>query len=536
MDALAGFDYVIAGGGTAGCVLADRLTEDGRSTVLLIEGGHAGETFFNRIPAASFMLIGNPKYDWIFPVEPDQSIGGREQNWTVAKLLGGATSINGMVYLRGLKTDFDDWAADGAPGWGWDDLYPYFRKTENYTGKKDLPSHARGGPLSVSPMVEVHPLAHAFIKSCESLGMPKLEDYCGGEMFGSFINLSTTEKGVRVSARTSFLARARKRPNLTVRTGTLIDRIVLDGTRATGVAVIGPNGESEVIAASREVILSCGALASPAVLLRSGIGPAAHLRDHGIAVAADLAGVGRNLQEHTGCGVNHEVDVPTYNNKTGPLSLAGNGLRWLLTGKGSLASIAVHAMAYGKSSLSEGPADLVFNFIPIAVKYGPDGIKPHDRPGVAVGANVARPYSRGEIRLRTTNPHDRPVIDHRLFDDERDLKIAIEAGKMCEELFRVPGLGDHFAGRINPAELPRDESEWEGYVRQFASIGYHPVGTCRIGQGSNAVVDPHLRVHGLQGLRVVDASVMPRVVSGNTQAATYAIAEKAADLIREDRI
>ena len=526
------FDYIIVGGGTAGCVLADRLTEDGRHTVLLLEGGHSGDTFYNRIPAASFLLIGNPKYDWIFPVLPDPTINGREQNWTVAKLLGGATSINGMVYLRGLKTDFDDWVADGADGWGWDDLYPYFRKSEDYTGP-DLPSHARGGPLKVSPMSEVHPLAHAFVQSCEALGMKKLDDYCGGEMFGSFINLSTTHKGVRTSARTAFLVPARKRPNLAVRTEMLADRILIEGGKAVGVEVIGPNGHQQATA-RREVILSCGALASPPILMRSGIGPAEHLREHGVTVVADLPGVGANLQEHTGASASHEVDVPTYNSKTGLASLAFNGLRWLTTGKGSLASIAVHAMAYGKSSLSDGRADMVLNFIPIAVKYGADGIKPHENPGVSVGGTVARPYSRGHIRLKSGDPNERPIIDHRLFDDERDMKIAIDIGKLSESIFHAPGLGNHMTARINPEHLPREDAEWEAYIRQYAAIGYHPVGTCRIGKGKDAVVDSSLKVHGIDGLRVVDASVMPRIVSGNTQAATYAIAEKAADMIRKD--
>ncbi|GGC00507.1 choline dehydrogenase [Novosphingobium endophyticum] len=527
------FDYVIIGGGTAGCVLANRLSEDGRSSVLLIEGGHKGEGFLNRVPASSFMLIGNPRFDWIFPVAPDPTINDQVKTWSGGKLLGGSSSINGMVYLRGLKSDFDDWAGDGAEGWDWAALHPYFLKSENYTGP-DLPSHARGGPLTVSPSTEVHPLAHAFIRSCGALGMSKLDDYCAGEMFGSFLNLSTTRNGVRVSARTAYLAPVRRRRNLTVRTGVLVDRILMDGTRARGVETCGPNGR-ERVSAGREIILSAGTLASPPILMRSGIGPADHLRPYGIDVVADLPGVGANLQEHTALAVCHEVDVPTYNNMTGPVSLASAGLRWLLTGKGPLASIAVHAMAYGRSSLSDGRADIIFSFIPIAVDHGPKGITPHKRSGVTIGSNVARPHSRGVIHLETRDPYTRPNIAHPLFDDERDIVAAIDAVKMSEAMFRAPGLRDHFNGRINPPSLPLNEDEWVAYLRETASSGYHPVGTCRIGSDDRSVVNERLQVRGIRGLRVVDASVMPRLVSGNTQAATYAVAERGADLIREDR-
>jgi choline dehydrogenase len=524
----AAFDYIIAGGGTAGCVLANRLSTDPRTKVLLIEAGGTGDTFVNNMPAGSYLLMGNPKADWTYSVTPDDSIGERYQIWAAGKMLGGSSGMNGMVYIRGLRSDYDLWAAAGATGWGFDDVFPYFLKSEHFEGPPSQ-EHGRQGPLSVSPQSTLHPLTTAFVDACDAAGLRKRTDYCGGDLAGAFLVYGTTHNGRRASARSAFLAPASKRPNLQIVTGAVVDRVLIEQGRAVGVRVRTGTGVQDY-RASAEVIVSCGTFGSPAVLLRSGIGPGAHLRALGIDVAHDLPSVGENLQEHTGTAVMKFVDVPTYNTRMKPHHLAGHLSQYLMRRNGQLTSIAVQAMAYGRSSLSSGDPDIVMGIIPMALDLGNGKPRPHAKPGITLITHIGRPRSRGRVQLQASDPTAKPKIDFRLLGNADDLRVLTEAGRLLERVFAQPPLARHVTGSAgNPGEAAPD-SEWKDYLRMSAATGYHAVGTCRMG-GAESVVDPSLRVRGIAGLRVADASVMPNIISCNTQATVYMIAEKAAEMI-----
>lgn len=527
------FDYIVIGGGSAGSVLAARLSEDPGTSVLLLEAGHEGKGFIYDMPAGSFMLMGNPKADWIYPTAPDASAMGRSTTWAAGRMLGGSSGMNGMVYIRGQRGDFDGWRDAGCPGWGFDDLYPYFLKSEHYDGPP-TPTHGSGGPLTVSPPRVLHALAHTFLQAAGQCGMPAREDYCAGTLDGSFLVLGTTRRGRRCSTRAAYLDPAMKRTRLCVLTGALVDRLHLDGQRVRGVeAIVG--GTRRRFGARAEVLLSAGTLASPGVLLRSGIGPAAELAALGIPVAVDAPAVGHNVQEHCGVSQSRLVDMPTYNTMVGPLQLAGHLLRYVAARRGILSSIAVHAMAYVRSTPELPEPDIAMSFLPLAIGFVGGHPKLAQRAGVTIGSQVVRPSGRGRIRLRSRDPAERPLIEHALLEHPRDLALAIAGARKVAEVFAAPALRAHVVGDHEPAEIPITDTAWEAYVRARVGIGYHPVGSCRMGSDAQSVVDPELRVRGVGGLRVVDASVMPGIISGNTNAPTIAIAEKAAEMIAAAR-
>ena len=524
------FDYIIVGGGSAGCVLAARLSEDPAVSVLLLEAGHEGKGFLYDMPAGSFALMGNPRADWIYPTEADASTKGRVTTWAAGKVLGGSSGINGMVYIRGQKNDYDEWRDAGCTGWGWDDLYPYFLKSEDFAGpESDV--HGRGGPLTVSPPRVLHPLAHTFLEAAGQCGMTPREEYCGGEVDGSFLVYGTTRNGKRCSTRKAYIDPNLNRANLTVRSKVLVDRILFEGHRAVAVRALIDDRPVE-FRAGREILLSGGTIGSPAVLMRSGIGPGDHLAEKGIEVISDLPGVGRNLQEHVGLTQSREVDQPTYNTMVGPLQMPGHLLKYLLGKKGILTSIAVHAMAYERSDDSLPQPDMCMSMLPLAISFV--GGKPSlaKKPGISVGTQILRPHGRGRILLRDKSPDAKPVIEHAMLSDDRDLELIIKGSRRVVEVFSAPAFKPHVVGNGEPPELPASDSEWAELARERVGIGYHPVGSCKMGTDDMAVVDPELKVKGVDGLRVVDASIMPRLISGNTNAPTIAIAEKAAGLIR----
>jgi len=523
-------DYVIVGGGSAGCVMAARLSEDPQVKVLLLEGGGGGGSFMVKMPAGTYKLIGRPKSDWLYELEPDASRGGRVQVWSGGRMLGGSSAINGMVYIRGVRTDYDDWAADGCPGWGFSDVMPYFIKSERFAGP---PSQAHGthGPLAVSPPQTVHPLARAFVRACGEIGLPMLDDYCDGDQYGAYLIWSTTDRGRRCSAYEAFLKPALNRPNLQVVSEAEAERLTFDGKRVTGVR-FRRAGASETCTARREVIVSGGAMGSPTLLLRSGLGPAAELKAAGVEVLADLP-VGRNLQEHISIGMSKLVDQPTFNSPLGPLHMARYMFEFLALRRGPLTSPAVHAMAQAKSRPDMDVADISFSFLPLAVDYRARPPKMHDRPGVSISGLVCRPYTRGTIKLASGDPKQRPIIDYPTLGDERDRIALRAAGRMVQDMFEAPALAQHVVGPGQPDRRLTTDEDWDAYIHERVGHGYHPVGTCRMGQPGASVVDPSLRVHGVAGLRVVDASVMPRLPSANTNAPTIMIAEKAAETVRE---
>lgn len=523
-------DYVIAGGGAAGCVLAARLSEDPQHRVVLLEAGGRSDGFMVKMPTGSYTMLGKPKADWLYMTEPDPSLGGRKVMWTAGRLLGGSSAINGMVYIRGARSDYDGWEADGCTGWGWDDVLPYFLKSEGFAGPPSQ-SHSAFGPLGVSAPRKRHPLARTFVEACVQSGLRRVEDYCTGDIDGAFTNLVTQRGGQRSSAARAFLDPARKRPNLSVISDALVDKVLIENGRATGVQFRAA-GETRTVRAHREVIVAASTVGSPAILLRSGIGPAEDLRAQGIAVAVDAPGVGKNLQEHASVQTSYFVDVPTYNSQLKPWQLAGHLATYLLFRRGVMTAVPVEAMAYLRSRPELAEPDIKLQFG--AVAFDPVKRRPAEKPGVVVFANVAKPKSRGEIRLRSADPADAPVIDHRLLGAAEDVTALISGLKQVDGIFHEPAFASHLRGRLVPQHAPQTDAEWEQMIRASSGIGYHPVGTCRMGSDAGAVVDPRLRVRGVTGLRVADASIMPVMPAANTNAPAIMVGEKAADLIKED--
>ena len=523
-------DFIIAGGGSAGCVLANRLSENPAHRVVLLEAGPPSDRFFVKMPAGAAKLMGNPAIDWMHVTEPDPSLGGRTTVWSAGKLLGGGSAINGMVYIRGARHDYDEWAALGCEGWSWNDVLPYFLRSEDFNGPES-PSHAKGGPLSVSTLRIQHPLAEAFVDACAQIGLRRVEDYGSGDIDGTFINHVTQRGGERCSSARANLGAAASRPNLTVLTGALVDRVLFEGARAVGVRY-RHGGVDRELRARREVIVSAGALQSPAVLMRSGVGPGSHLRAMGIETRVDAPEVGRNLQEHASFASSRFVNVPTYNAMQGPLQLAGHLMDYLLFRRGVMTTTPVHAMAFLRSDPGLAHPDIKLQLGPIC--SDPVTRRLHKRSGVTVFTNVSPPKSRGEIRLRSADPADKPVIDHRLLGDPSDVTALINGLKAVDRIFKAPALAKYVVGDNLPATTPRDDAEWEDLVRTHSRIGYHPVATCRMGGDARSVVDPTLKVRGVSNLRVIDASIMPLMPSANTNAPSMMVAEKGADLIRAD--
>jgi len=524
-------DFVIAGGGAAGCVLAARLSENASHNVALLEAGGKSDRFLVKMPVGSYLMLGKPESDWLYATEADPSLLGRQGIWSAGRMLGGGSAINGMVYIRGSRADYDEWAERlGCTGWGWHDVQRYFMKSEDFAGRAG-PTHSKGGPLGVCLPRKVHPLALAFVQACNEAGLRLVDDYCDGDIDGAFINLVTQRNGERSSAARAFLEPAMRRPNLTVITGALVDRVLIADGRATGVRFV-TDGQTWEIKARREVIVSAGTLQSPAILMRSGIGPGDALRALDIPTVVDVPQVGSNLQEHASVQTSYFVDMPTYNTMVGWWRMPMNFLDYFLFGRGALAATPVEAMAYLRSQPDLAEPDIKLQFGPLA--FDPATRAPHKRPGVVVFANVAKPRSRGEIRLRSTDPSDKPVIDHRLLGADEDVAALIRGLKQVDEIINTPTFAKHLRGRLSPEPRPATNAEWGHHIRSTAGIGYHPVGTCRMGGDAAAVVDPRLRVRGVTGLRVADASIMPVMPAANTNAPTIMIGEKAADLIRED--
>ena len=520
-------DYIVVGGGTAGPLVAARLSENPQNHVILLEAGANKRNWKYRIPAGTAQLIGNPETDWCYPSEPDPTIGGRAPLCPAGKMLGGSSAMNGMVYVRGQKQDFDDW---NIPGWTFDELLPFFKKSEAFGGKLS-PAHGQDGALAVEPARARHPLTETFIAACESNGFRYRDEYCAGKHEGAFYTLATISRsGLRSSSTSSFLDAARRRSNLTVIPNCHANTLIFDGRRAAGVKTILHN-EGVEFYAKREVVICCGTYGSPTLLQRSGIGSATQLTPLGISVKHDLPSVGRNLRDHFSSSVSKLVNQPTYNAPLGFKEYLSYGLQYVLRRRGPIATPVVQAMAYGRSKLAVNAPDFMLNFIPFCIDYRQSPPALHRESGVVIGAQVCRPNCRGTLRISGADPLQAPTIEHRLLDDQKDLQILIHALKVSQSIFNSLEMSPHVRKNNNPETLPATDDEWVDYAMATVGPSYHPIGTCRMGVDDESVVDPDLKVRGIDGLRVADASIMPTTPSANTQAAVYMIAEKVSSLI-----
>jgi choline dehydrogenase len=503
-------DYIIIGAGSAGCVLANRLSEDPKVEVVLVEAGGEANSFIAQLPAGFAKLVGNPKFDWGYEQKPDPTINGRHYLWSAGRLLGGSSSINGQVYIRPTRRDLDFWKESGATGWGFDDVFPYFLRSESWQGP---PSQAHGtyGELSVAPMTDPHPLCANFIDGCREFGLPTLDDYNEGDMEGAFLSLTTQRGGWRCSTEKAFLRPARGRPNLHVMSHAAARKIVVRDGKASSVHV-DHLGQDITLAARREIVVSSGTMGSPALLMRSGIGPGDYLRELGRPVVHDLPGVGQNLHEHSSVTLAKYVNRPTINSELGFFHMAKHLLRYFVNRHGPLSAPAVQAMGFTRTREDLAEPDIQLHFTPLSFDIDPDTVSaansavPKD-PTISIVASLCHPRSRGRVTL---NAEGVAGVDYQFFSDTRDLETLIDAAMLIERLFRTPSLAKLVIGDRSPKKAPATRDEWAEFIRAKSGLAYHPVGTCRMGQGEDCVVDPSLRVRGIAGLRVADASVMPQ--------------------------
>ncbi len=522
------YDYIIVGAGSAGCVLANRLSADPSVRVLLLEAGPSDWHPFIHMPAGLAKLVGKKGVNWNYDTEPEAQLDGRTLWWPRGKVLGGSSSINAMCYIRGHRRDYDDWAAAGATGWDWDSVLPYFRRSEDNTRGEDA-LHGAGGPLGVSDLRHRNPLSEAFVAAGIQAGIPATADFNGPSQEGVGFYQVTQRNGARCSSAAAYLAPVRARRNLRVVTRAQVRKLVVRNGRIDGVlyTVAGRGAFCEGV--GREVILSGGAINSPQLLMLSGIGPADHLRGHGIDVLVDAPGVGANLQDHLDiCTLTRSTRPITYD-RTNDLRIA---LEYYLFRRGIGTSNIAEAGAFVRSSLApdERP-DIQLHFVPAMLEnHGRTRLPGH---GFTVHACGLRPRSRGRLLLRSADGGDPMRIQAGYLTDPDGFDRAMmrECVRVSREVLAQPALAPFRGEEIAPGAAAQDDAALDAFIRRKAETIYHPVGTCRMGSDPHSVVDPQLRVRGVEGLRVVDASVMPTLIGGNTNAPTMMIAERAADLI-----
>ncbi|MBU2865508.1 GMC family oxidoreductase [Pacificibacter marinus] len=527
------YDYVVVGAGSAGCVIANRLSARADIRVLLLEAGPKDSNPWIHIPIGYYKAMYNPKINWGYKTQPD--LDGRVFDWHRGKVLGGCSSINGLVYARGQSQDFDHWRQLGCTGWGYDDVLPYFRRAEG-TAMDDLDDgfHGTDGPLSVS-RASAHPLCDAYIEAAAQAGIRANPDYNGRDQEGAGYFHVTTHKGLRSSAATAYLRPAKGRKNLDIQTDSLVRRLIIEDRRVTGVEV-DQNGVTRSFRARHEVIVSAGAINSPQILQLSGIGNGELLQEHGIEVQHDLPDVGENLQDHYTCSSKYLCSQPvTVNDEAG--SMVGqvrSALRWLKDRGGPLSLSAGQVGVFAKTNQDAATPDVQFHFMRFS--SATRGRKLDDFSGFTVTMCQLRPESRGHVRIMSADHRAKPAIQPNYLTAAKDRDVMVAGMKLVRTVAEQPALSDYIANEIVPGDAVQSDAEILDYVRANGSTIFHPSSTCRMGADAGAVVAPDLRVNGIMGLRVADASIMPTLVSANTNAGCIMIGEKAADLILKERI
>ena len=529
------YDFIVTGAGSAGAVVASRLSESGRYTVLLLEAGPPDTNRWIHIPLGFTKTFTNPAVNWKFQSAPQPQLDNRRLYLPRGKTLGGTSSINGMVYIRGNHADYDEWRQRGCVGWDWDSVLPYFRKAENQA-RGGGEYHGTGGPLNVSDQPSRFELSEALLAACEQAGIPRNPDFNGAQQEGCGYYQTTTANRRRWSTAKAYLDPARSRPNLTIRTGAHATRLVLTEGRATGVEYLSAEGR-QTVTARVEVVVSGGTYGSPQLLLLSGLGPAQHLQDMGIPVVRDMPAVGSNLHDHFNTYMSWRCTRPiTLNDleNSWPRKIAA-GIRYGLFRSGPMASNGIHAGLFTRSDPRLERPDLQINLLEWStLERSKDRVIPHRFPGFTLSPVHLKPDGRGTVRLASPDPLAPPTILFDFLRSEYDMRAVVTGIRLARRIAEQPALLKYVAAEIAPGPLVTTDAEMASFVRQTGISNHHPSSTCAMGTGTNSVVDPRLRVHGVDGLRVADASIMPSVVAGNTNAPSIMIGEKAAALVLED--
>lgn len=529
------YDYIVIGAGSAGCVMANRLSEISDKTVLLLEAGNKDTNPWIHVPIGYFKIMHNPKTDWCYVTEKDPGINNRQLEWPRGKVLGGSSSLNGLLYVRGQKEDYNDWDAIGNKGWSYDEVLPYFKKSEDQE-RGEIEYHGVGGPLAVSNIKIRRELCDKFIDAAQQIGIPRNDDSNGEKQEGvGYFQLTLNRNGTRCSTAVGFLRPAMKRDNLTVRTNALVQKIEFDGDRANAV-VVNIKGIEHRIECGAEIILSGGAINSPQVLMLSGIGDKDELAKFNIDSVKHLPGVGKNLQDHLQIRTIYKVNKPiTLNDEVNnPIRKIGMGLEYALFRTGPLTMAASQVCIFTKTDPQMSRPDIQFHLQPLSADKPADGT--HRFSAFTASVCQLRPTSTGHIALKSADPSEYPAIHPNYLATLEDQQTAVESIKITRKIMQAPALKPLIASEHEPGIEHQTDEELLEYARNRATTIYHPTGTCKMGHDDMAVVDERLRVKGVKGLRVVDASIMPIIISGNTNAPTIMIAEKAADMIKEDAL
>lgn len=530
------FDFIIIGAGSAGCVLANRLSEDKANRVLLVEAGGRDDSINIKIPLMVVNVLKDPKFTWPFTTEPQTALKNRVQLWTRGRVLGGSSSINGNVYVRGDPIVFDSWAAGDCPGWGWADMLPYFKRMESYA-EGDLATRGHDGPIGVTSLRNFDALADGYLDACRQAGFEVVEDYNDGHYEGAAYLQYSTRRGYRSSSSAGYLRPVRGRPNLEVWTDTTVTRVVVENGRAVGVE-FDRAGARGLVRARKEVVLSAGPVQSPKLLELSGIGRADILKRQGIPLVQDLPAVGENLQDHPNTRLTFECSKPiTINDALQRIDVkVREGLKYLFLGKGLLSICSATAHVVMRTSDDEPSPDLKLQLQPFSGKdrYArrpQDGLDPHS--GFTVGVMALKPKSRGWVHIDSGDPLAPPRIDPKYLDNPADAQVLLTGIKAVRRIAREPGLAKLIVRETRPGSEAATDEQILDYIRETTQTTWHVVGSCKMGKKSDSVVDTELRVHGIAGLRVADSSVFPTIPSSNTNAPTIALGERAAEMIAQ---